>query len=79
MITYDEPEIVKKQTDPGKFVTNCLKCNYTCHYPCCIAPPSDKKGCGAMSGENCTVCPSKCHYSDHTNNSFLFETTMVKK
>lgn len=54
----------------NEFVTNCLKCNFTCHYPCGIRHDNDKHGCAAMrgSGENacCGVCPGHCSWRDST-------------
>lgn len=32
----------------GQFVTNCLQCNYTCHYPCIIADDQQKFSCYIM-------------------------------
>lgn len=65
----------------NKFVTNCLKCNFTCHYPCGIAHDEDKHGCAAMrgSGESarCEVCPGSCHWRDHYNKNYRIVT--VKK
>ena len=60
------------------FVTNCLQCNFTCHYPCPIAGNVEKYRCKAMDGRgphsaNCTVCPGNCHWSQHTNASFRYE------
>ncbi|KAL3855328.1 hypothetical protein ACJMK2_014544 [Sinanodonta woodiana] len=65
----------------GKFVTNCLKCNSTCHWPCSFANDEDKEKCAAMLNGNCTVCKDKCKWNDHVNNSYRFEirTVRVKK
>ena len=63
--TLDEPHRVELQA--GEHTTNCLKCNYTCHYPCMIPNTQDKQGCAAMENENCTVCTGKCHWSEHVN------------
>ena len=61
----------------GQFVTNCLKCQYTCHFPCAIALDQEKHGCAAMDGQGhnsvCTVCPKKCHWTEHHNNPNRFE------
>ena len=57
------PVIIKEPLDAGTYVTNCIVCNFTCHYPCDLANDDEKAGCGAM-GKNgqCNACPSKCHW-----------------
>ena len=75
--TVTEPRIVRHDTVPGQYVTNCLKCNFTCHKPCDFANNDDKRYCSAMSGEYCRICPKKCHWSCHVNNPFWFELTEV--
>lgn len=30
-------------------------------------------GCIAMDGENCSVCPKKCHWSSHSNVPYVIE------
>ena len=72
-----EPRIVKHVTMPGQYVTNCTKCNFTCHRDCAYANNDDKRYCCAMSGEYCEVCKLKCHWSSHINNPFWFETQEV--
>ena len=60
---------VKVNLNVGEYVTNCLICNITCHYPCTV--PNDRKGdCDVvnyMTGE-CSVCPGMCHWRKHVNN-----------
>jgi hypothetical protein len=67
----------KIDLEKGHFVTNCLKCNYTCHYPCGIADDKEKYCCDAMDAKNenskCTVCPDKCIWNSHVNNAYKFE------
>ncbi len=65
----------------GIFTTTCLKCNFTCHENCCIAEDDKKKGCCAISGENCTECVGKCHWSQHKNVPYILKkkTRKVKK
>ena len=42
-----EEHVMKKvQLDPGTYVTNCLSCNRTCHFPCA----------------NGTLCHSQCRW-----------------
>lgn len=74
----DVPKHRQVNLKTGEYVTNCLQCNATCHYPCEI-PDNNKRGCGAMKGDNCTVCPGKCHWQQHTNNPFRFETYVAKE
>ena len=62
----------------GRFTTNCLKCNFTCHDNCIYANDGDKFKCSAMSkqGEKkatCKVCPKKCSWKEHVNNPYKFE------
>ena len=45
------PVIIKEPLDAGTYVTNCIVCNFTCHYPCDLANDDEKAGCGAM-GKN---------------------------
>ena len=65
----------------GEHNTNCLKCNYTCHFPCMIPNTQDKQGCAAMEYENCTVRTGKCHWSQHVNDRHRIEwrTRTVKR
>ena len=55
----------------GTYVTNCLKCSNTCHFPCGISDDEEKMGCWAMDrkGDNahCRICAGRCHWSDHKN------------
>ena len=68
----------KKNLKTGTYVTNCLICNFTCHFPCGIPNDDDKFYCAAMDdgGPNnakCNVCPRKCDWQHHVNNQFYFE------
>jgi hypothetical protein len=60
----------------GTYVTNCLRCNYTCHYPCGIAEDKEKYRCNAMTPKDqnaqCSVCPNKCSWTAHVINSYQF-------
>ena len=69
--TLDEPH--KVQLRVGEHTTNCLKCNYTCHFPCSIPNSDQKRGCAAMEDGNCTVCTGKCHWSQHVNDQYRIE------
>ena len=82
---YEVTEIHQRKVDLASttYVTNCLTCNRTCHYPCGIPSDCDKSGCAAMddggsSNAKCTVCPGKCHWTVHKNNTYRFETYPVK-
>ncbi|KAK3591693.1 hypothetical protein CHS0354_040624 [Potamilus streckersoni] len=58
----------------GEYVTNCLTCNRTCHYPCSIPKDNEKKECAAMDRSGyCTNCPKHCIWSQHVNNQYRFE------
>lgn len=74
-----EPKIVQHDIDgQGWYVTNCTKCNFTCHNHCGIPRNEDKSGCIAMTDNYCTVCPGKCHWTSHCNNDFWFEVQRVE-
>jgi hypothetical protein len=76
---YEVEEIHMKKIylRAGEYVTNCLTCNRTCHFPCGISDDKDKRGCAAMRNGSCTVCQNKCVWSMHNNNSYRFETYPV--
>ena len=62
----------------GQFVTNCLKCNMTCHFPCQVSKDDEKYKCAAMNkpgdpDSTCSNCPGKCSWKQHVNNSYRFE------
>ncbi|XP_023282635.1 uncharacterized protein LOC111670230 [Seriola lalandi dorsalis] len=67
----------KINIEPGKFVTNCHGCNYTCHYPCKIPRDEAKIRCSAMKNGNCTVCTGKCPWTDHFNMTYRWDTKRV--
>ena len=79
--TVLEPKRVKLKLAIGTYTTNCLVCNYTCHFPCSIPRDENKNGCAAMSNGSCQECPNNCHWSDHANDEYRFETqyTTVEK
>ena len=62
----------------GWYVTNCQKCNFTCHSSCIYSNNRDKHMCSAMDGNgtkaSCKVCPGKCHWTQHDNTPYYFET-----
>jgi hypothetical protein len=58
---YDEEPMPK-----GECTTYCANCCQYCHDPCWVCS-KEKQGCSAMSGEYCTVCRGKCHWTHHTD------------
>lgn len=68
------PEIIQINLNSREHVTNCIKCNVTCHYPCYIPNDADKAGCWAMTDQYCRICPEKCFWDVHRNMGFRFET-----
>ncbi|XP_076104257.1 uncharacterized protein LOC143072961 isoform X2 [Mytilus galloprovincialis] len=78
---YEVDEVVMTEIplDQGQYVTNCLTCNFTCHFPCFIADDKSKKNCKAMAGkEDCNVCAKKCHWQKHRNAPFRLEALKKK-
>ena len=63
----------KVDLETGVFVTNCLVCNYTCHYPCGLPRGENKGICWAMVDNRCRICPQKCDWQQHCNNPYRFE------
>ena len=70
---------------PGEYVTNCLTCNRTCHYPCEINRDEGKHGCAAMKPQDnptkaiCMVCPGKCSWQMHKNGQKRIEHYTVEE
>ena len=60
-------KIKKVNLPAGTNTTTCRKCNFTCHDYCPYSNDRSKANCCAMSGGKCTVCPGRCHWSDHSN------------
>nr|XP_025038035.1 uncharacterized protein LOC112545021 [Pelodiscus sinensis] len=65
----------------GNYLTNCQRCHYTCHYPCAIANDAGKRWCTAMDRNTgyCRVCPGKCVWNVHFNQTYKWEYTVVKE
>ncbi|XP_063429132.1 uncharacterized protein LOC134711989 [Mytilus trossulus] len=78
--TYEVDEVHMYQVDlePGVYVTNCMACNRTCHFPCGIPDDKNKQNCAAIDGDKCTICPMHCHWNIHKNNPFRFDTYTMK-
>ena len=72
--TVQQAKRVQVKLDTGTYTTNCLVCNYTCHFPCGIPRNENKSGCAAMSNGSCRECPHKCHWSKHVNDAYRYET-----
>ena len=72
--TVQQEKRVQVKLPIGQYTTNCLACNYTCHFPCGIPRNEDKSGCAAMSNGSCRECPHKCHWSKHVNDAYRYET-----
>ncbi|XDV42521.1 hypothetical protein PO909_011165 [Leuciscus waleckii] len=80
-IEVDVIKPVKIQlTKKGEYITNCQKCSITCHYPCAIADDAQKHGCASMDRTGrCTVCPGKCIWNVHFNQTYSWEYVQVKE
>jgi hypothetical protein len=64
------------RSPPGRFVTNCVICNKTCHLNCAFSDNADKIHCSAMDPNgHCHECPGKCMWHDHQNQPFYWEST----
>nr|XP_060639379.1 uncharacterized protein LOC132779726 [Anolis sagrei ordinatus] len=65
----------------GNFITNCMNCHYTCHYPCTIAEDDWKYCCAAMDSntKTCEVCPGRCAWNIHYNQKYKFSYKVVKE
>ena len=79
--TYTVTVIHQRRIDlpTGKYITNCTKCNRTCHYPCKISDNANKWQCAVMNwkeaGEKsvCQVCFRGCGWHNHSNSTFRIE------
>ena len=72
--TVREPRRIQVELASGTYTTNCLVCNFTCHFPCSIPRNENKNGCAAMSDGSCRECPNNCHWSKHVNDVYRYET-----
>ena len=61
----------------GQWVTNCTRCNITCHKPC--GSENEKANCDVMDHSKavtvrtCRVCPGNCMWNVHANEPFRWE------
>ena len=67
----------------GQFLTNCTKCNITCHQTCGSA--NEKADCDVMdhskhiSVRTCRVCPGNCMWNVHASQPFRWEHVQQKE
>lgn len=73
----EETHQIKVQLSQGHHVTNCLRCNLTCHDDCIIADDGDKSRCCAMKDGYCTVCSKKCFWKEHKNANYRFDYVVI--
>ncbi|XP_034410679.1 uncharacterized protein LOC117746028 [Cyclopterus lumpus] len=67
-------------TNKGEYITNCQKCSITCHYPCYVPNDEEKHSCLAMDKFGmCKVCPGKCIWNLHSNQTYRWEYVPVKE
>ena len=63
----------------GQFATNCVNCNYTCHYPCQLPVGELKQRCAAMRNGRCRVCPLKCSWEQHSCDNYRLRLSIEKE
>ncbi|XP_053294096.1 uncharacterized protein LOC128454662 [Pleuronectes platessa] len=72
--------VKKPLTNRGEFLTNCQRCSMTCHQPCAIKEDDRKSGCSSMDKDGrCIVCPGKCIWNVHFNQTYSWEYVPVKQ
>ena len=76
------PKIITHKLEGHEYVTNCLNCSFTCHFPCRIPDDGAKYWCAAMdskdkSSAECKACPGHCSWEQHKNTRERFELTYV--
>lgn len=76
--TIEEIKQTMQPLQPGKHVTNCMKCFFTCHENCGIPDDDGKKNCSSMRDGYCTVCTDHCIWSDHKNTPCTYHYTSVR-
>ena len=75
--TYTVPVTKHVKIETKERVTNCIICDHTCHQGCVYN--RDKQYCKVIQDKHCTVCPGKCHYRSHVNQSFYLEKQQVEE
>ncbi|XP_039547566.1 uncharacterized protein LOC120493142 isoform X1 [Pimephales promelas] len=78
---YELEVIVPKQIEnkSSTFLTNCLKCHFTCHDACKYGNDSDKEKCSSMTDGKCRVCPGKCAWNVHSNQKYKWDYVKEKR
>ena len=77
--TYEVQVVCHKcSLSKGRYTTNCLKCNFTCHENCPHSHDGNTFMCSAMNDPGsldatCAVCPGRCSWKDHVWNPYKFE------
>ncbi|KAK8735621.1 hypothetical protein OTU49_005472 [Cherax quadricarinatus] len=79
--TYKVNEEIYKQVEipPGQYITNCQKCNRTCHELCKIADDNEKHRCWAITDGKCRICPGKCDWLVHKNFPYRYVLEVVER
>ena len=72
--TVQEAKRVQVKLPTGTYVTLCLVCNFTCHFPCPIPRDEELDRCAAMLNGRCRECPNNCHWSRHVTDTYRYET-----
>ena len=54
-------------------------CNNTCHKSCAIPNDDGKADCSVMENGKCKICIGNCHWNNHKNNNFIFDTIIVEE
>ncbi|KAK8719420.1 hypothetical protein OTU49_008747, partial [Cherax quadricarinatus] len=79
-VKIDIPKIEEVSLHPGKYAVNCLKCNFTCYYPCHLSDESIVNSAPMRNGM-CVACPAHCyhdvHYLSETRNISTIVTKVV--
>ena len=77
----EEIKQIKQPLAPGRHLTICMLCFFTCHENCGIPDDDGKKSCSAMSDGYCAPCTSFCIWSDHkiAPYTYLYKSVQVTK
>uniref|UniRef100_A0A8C4WUZ4 Si:ch73-170d6.2 n=1 Tax=Eptatretus burgeri TaxID=7764 RepID=A0A8C4WUZ4_EPTBU len=67
---YEVEITVGEKEDVEHVLTCCQLCGFTCHENCLLANDEDKIHCVAMKDGKCTVCPGKCVWNVHSNQTY---------
>ncbi|KAM3147567.1 hypothetical protein pb186bvf_000374 [Paramecium bursaria] len=71
--------INKIDIEQGQYTTNCVICNYTCHFPCKLPDNEQKIHCAAMIDGKCNQCSQKCDWDIHKNMAFRYESEQIEE